>query len=161
MSSLLIADITGESAVDLIGLIERTTTEKGAKDGGHGQPLTDPSAAGARACVLEGEATHCGRSLDGEIFTLPEGKKGQVGLPSNSPFSGPSTCREPQGKIIIADDNNHLIHLYDPDQEGLDHPRGKAQPQPSSTVRTELLWPPRQPLGLRRWNDRVVVLRNY
>ena len=54
---------------------------------------------------------------DGRIFTLAgTGKKGHKDGPAKkATFSGPKhLCLDGQDKVIIADDNNHLIRLYDP-----------------------------------------------
>ena len=177
--TLLIADIHNKRirGVDLQSGLIRTLAgngKKGVPEDGEkatGQPLTDPRASAMDAkgnlYVLErgGNALLVVRP-DGKIFTLAgTGKKGtRDGSALKSTFSGPKhLCIDPQGKIIIADDNNHLIRLYDPKTKKVSTILGgKAQPRTKLNRPHGVAISPDGALWVcDSWNDRVVVLRNY
>ena len=103
---------------------------------------------------------------NGSIFTLAgTGKKGtQDGPAKQATFSGPKhLCLDGQGNVIIADDNNHLIRLYDPKTKSVStilggdaEPKSKLnRPHGVSIAPDGALW------VSDSWNNRVVILRNY
>ena len=178
-STLLIADIRNRRirSIDLkTGTIKTLAGngEKGKPKSGEKateQPLADPRAsvmdAKGNLYVLErnGNALRIVRP-DGSIFTLAgTGKKGtQDGPAKQATFSGPKhLCLDDQGKVIIADDNNHLIRLYDPKTKtvstilgGDAAPKAKLNRPHGVTIAPDgSLW------VSDSWNNRVVILRNY
>ena len=178
-STLLIADIRNRRirGIDLkTGTIKTLAGngEKGKPKAGEKateQPLADPRAsvmdAKGNLYVLErnGNALRIVRP-DGRIFTLAgTGKKGtQDGPAKKATFSGPKhLCIDGQGKVIIADDNNHLIRLYDPKTKtvstilgGDAEPKAKLNRPHGVTIAPDgSLW------VSDSWNNRVVILRNY
>ena len=177
--TLLIADIRNRRirAVDLSSGIIRTVAGNGIRgkpiDGkpALGQPLMDPRASvmddAGNLYVLErnGHALRVVRP-NGKIYTLAgTGKKGRKDGPAmQATFNGPKhLCLDAKGRIIIADDNNHLIRLYDPESKSvstilggqampkavLDRPHGVALGPDGS------LW------VCDSGNDRILKLRNY
>ena len=177
--TLLIADIRNRRirAVDLASGIIRTVAGNGKRgkpiDGKStlNQPLMDPRAAvmddAGNLYVLErnGHALRVVRP-NGKIYTLAgTGKKGQKDGPATqATFNGPKhLCLDEKGRIIIADDNNHLIRLYDPKSQSvstilggkakpkaiLGHPHGVALAPDGS------LW------VCDSYNNRILTLRNY
>ena len=178
-STLLIADIRNRRirSIDLkTGTIKTLAGngEKGKPKTGEKateQPLADPRAsvmdAKGNLYVLErnGNALRIVRP-DGSIFTLAgTGKKGtQDGPAKQATFSGPKhLCLDGQGNVIIADDNNHLIRLYDPKTKSVStilggdaEPKSKLnRPHGVSIAPDGALW------VSDSWNNRVVILRNY
>jgi streptogramin lyase len=93
------------------------------------------------------------------------GKKGkQDGLAKQATFAGPKhLCLDGQGNVIIADDNNHLIRLYDPKSKtvstilgGNAEPKTKLnRPHGVAIAPDGALW------VCDSWNNRVLILRNY
>ena len=93
------------------------------------------------------------------------GKKGtQDGPARKATFSGPKhLCLDGQGKVIIADDNNHLIRLYDPKTKTVStilggdvEPKTKLnRPHGVAIAPDGSLW------VCDSWNNRVLILRNY
>ena len=177
--TLLIADIHNKRirAIDLKTEVIRTLAGNGnrgiPKDGENAleQPLTDPRAAimdgTGNLYILErnGNALRVVRP-NGEIFTLAgTGKKGVRDGPAlKSTFSGPKhLCMDKEGRIIIADDNNHLIRMYDPETKkvstilgGKTQPKTKLnRPHGVATAPDGTLW------VCDSWNDRVLTLRDY
>lgn len=133
--TLLIAHIRNRQirAVDLVSEIIRTVAgnaKRGKPIDGKSifkQPLMDPRAAvmddAGNLNVLErnGHALRVVRP-NGKIYTLAgTGKKGQKDGPAmQATFNGPKhLCLDEKGRIIIADDNNHLIRLYDPKSQSV------------------------------------------
>jgi len=128
--TLLIADISNSRirAVDLESSIIRTV----AGNGKRGKPVDNmPAIAqpliGPRAAIMDNSGNlfileRNGNALrvvrqDGKIYTLAgNGKKGnQDGPALKSTFNGPKhLCFDRKGNIIIADDKNQLIRLYNP-----------------------------------------------
>ena len=177
--TLLIADIQNRRirAVDLTTGLIRTLAGNGnrgiPKDGENAleQPLADP-----RACVMDLEGNlyvleRGGNALrvirpDGEIFTVAgTGKKGdRDGYARKATFSGPKhLCMDSEGKVIIADDNNHLIRLYDPNTKQVSTILGgKAQPRTKLNRPHGVAMAPDGALWIcDSWNDRVLILRDY
>ena len=176
---LLVADIHNRRIHDIdlkAGTIE-TLAGNGQKgkprEGGQAteQPLADPRASAMDAkgnlYVLErgGNALRIVRP-DGRIFTLAgTGKKGHKDGPAKkATFSGPKhLCLDGQDKVIIADDNNHLIRLYDPKTKtvstilgGNSEPKTKLnRPHGVAIAPDGALW------ICDSWNNRVLILRNY
>ena len=177
--TLLVADIHNKRirAIDLTSGLIRTLAGNGNRgtpeDGENAleQPLADP-----RACAMDQKGNlyvleRGGNALrvirpNGEIFTVAgTGKKGsRDGYALKATFSGPKhLCMDPAGKVIIADDNNHLIRLYDPKTKQVSTILGgKAQP------RTTLNRPHGVSIGpdgalwvCDSWNNRVLILRDY
>jgi sugar lactone lactonase YvrE len=177
--TLLIADIQNRRvrAIDLTTGLIRTIAGNGnrgiPKDGENAieQPLTDP-----RACVMDMEGNlyileRGGNALrvirpDGKIFTVAgTGKKGdRDGYARKATFSGPKhLCMDSEGKVIIADDNNHLIRLYDPNTKQVSTILGgKAQPRTKLNRPHGVAMAPDGALWIcDSWNDRVLILRDY
>lgn len=177
--TLLIADIQNKRirAVDLTTGLIRTVAGNGnrgiPKDGENAleQPLSDP-----RACVMDLEGNlyvleRGGNALrvirpDGEIFTVAgTGKKGdRDGYARKATFAGPKhLCMDSEGKVIIADDNNHLIRLYDPKTKQVSTILGgKAQPRTKLNRPHGVALAPDGALWIcDSWNDRVLTLRDY
>jgi len=177
--TLLIADIHNRRirAVDLTTGLIRTIAGNGnrgiPKDGENAleQPLADP-----RACVMDLEGNlyvleRGGNALrvirpDGEIFTVAgTGKKGaRDGYARKATFAGPKhLCMDSEGKVIIADDNNHLIRLYDPNTKQVSTILGgKAQPRTKLNRPHGVALAPDGALWIcDSWNDRVLILRDY
>ncbi len=177
--TLLIADIHNKRirGIDLKTGIIKTLAGNGKKgkpkagEKATEQPLTDPRAsvmdAKGNIYVLE----RGGNSLrivqpDGRIFTLAgTGKKGTRDGPARkATFSGPKhLCMDGQGNVIIADDNNHLIRLYDPKTKtvstilgGDGEPKTKLnRPHGVAIAPDGSLW------VCDSWNNRVLILNNY
>jgi DNA-binding beta-propeller fold protein YncE len=149
--TLLIADIRNRRirAVDLNSGIIRTIAGNGKKgkpiDGKLTlkQPLMDPRAAvmdnDGNLFVLERNG-HALRVIhpDGKIYTLAgTGKKGHKDGPAlQATFNGPKhLCIDRKERIVIADDNNHLIRLYDPKTKSVSTILGgRPNPKPRSTA---------------------------
>ena len=177
--TLLIADIRNRRirAVDLNSGIIRTIAGNGKKgkpiDGKLTleQPLMDPRAAvmddKGNLFVLERNG-HALRVIhpDGKIYTLAgTGKRGQRDGPAlQASFNGPKhLCVDRQGRIIIADDNNHLIRLYDPKTKSVSTILGgKAKPQTTLNRPHGVSIAPDGSLWVcDSWNNRVLTLSNY
>jgi sugar lactone lactonase YvrE len=177
--TLLIADIQNKRirAIDLKTEIIRTVAGNGNRgipeDGENTleQPLFDPRAAimdgGGNIYVLErsGNALRVVRP-DGEIFTLAgTGKKGARDGPAmKATFSGPKhLCMDKEGRIIIADDNNHLIRMYDPESKKVSTILGgKAKPATKLNRPHGVAVAPDGTLWVcDSWNDRVLTLKDY
>ena len=177
--SLLIADIRNRRirAVNLDSGIIRTIAGNGKKgkpvDGKDSlkQPLMDP-----RASVMDNDGNiyvieRSGHALrvvrpNGKIFTLAgTGKKGQLdGNALQATFNGPKhLCLDRKGRIIIADDNNNLIRLYDPQTETVSTILGgKAKPKTILNRPHGVTIAPDGSLWVcDSWNNRVVSLSNY
>ena len=177
--TLLVADIHNKRirGIDLATGIIKTLAGNGGKgrprDGEKAikQPLADP-----RACLMDTKGNlyileRGGNALrvvhpDGRIFTLAgSGKKGTRDGPARQArFSGPKhLCLDGQGNIIIADDNNHLIRLYNPQTRtvstllgGEAGPRVKLnRPHGVALAPDGTLW------ICDSWNNRVLRLANY
>jgi sugar lactone lactonase YvrE len=178
-NSLLIADIRNRRirAVNIKTGIISTVAGNGKKgkpiDGKLSlkQPLMDPRAAvmdgNGNLFILErnGHALRVVRP-NGTIYTLAgTGKKGKRDGPAlKATFNGPKhLCIDKKGKIIIADDNNHLIRLYDPKTKsvssilgGQSNPKTKLNRPHGVTLSPDgSLW------ICDSWNDRILALRNY
>ena len=178
-TTLLIADINNKRirSLDLKSGVINTIAGNGNKeipeDGESAieQPLHDP-----RASVMDAQGNiyiveRSGNALrvihpDGTILTLAgTGKKGAKDGPAlEATFSGPKhLCIDRQGRIIIADDNNHLIRMYDPESKKVSTILGgKANPGTQlnrphgvSVAPDGTLW------VCDSWNDRVITLKNY
>ena len=177
--TLLIADIRNRRirAVDLNSGIIRTIAGNGKKgkpiDGKLTleQPLMDPRAAvmddKGNLFVLERNG-HALRVIhpDGKIYTLAgTGKRGQRDGPAlQASFNGPKhLCVDRQERIIIADDNNHLIRLYDPKTKSVSTILGgKAKPQTTLNRPHGVSIAPDGSLWVcDSWNNRVLTLSNY
>ena len=177
--SLLIADIRNRRirAVNLDSGIIRTIAGNGKKgkpvDGKDSlkQPLMDP-----RASVMDNDGNiyvieRSGHALrvvrpNGKIFTLAgTGKKGQLdGNALQATFNGPKhLCLDRKGRIIIADDNNNLIRLYDPQTETVSTILGgKAKPKTILNRPHGVTIAPDGSLWVcDSWNNRVLSLSNY
>ena len=177
--TLLIADIQNRRirAVDLTTGLIRTIAGNGKrgipKDGENAleQPLADP-----RACVMDLEGNlyvleRGGNALrvirpDGEIFTVAgTGKKGaRDGYARKATFAGPKhLCMDSEGKVIIADDNNHLIRMYDPETKKVSTILGgKAKPTTKLNRPHGVAIAPDGGLWVcDSWNNRVLILRDY
>jgi sugar lactone lactonase YvrE len=177
--TLLIADIQNKRirGIDLATGIITTLAGNGKKgepvEGGQatGQPLTDPRAsvmdAKGNLYVLErgGNALRVVRR-DGRIFTLAgTGRKGSKDGPARkAQFSGPKhLCLDRGDNVIIADDNNHLIRLYNPKTKTVSTllggdaiPKAKLnRPHGVAVAPDGALW------ICDSWNNRVLILRNY
>ena len=177
--TLLIADIHNKRirGIDLETGIIKTLAGNGKKgkpkEGGQatGQALTDPRASvidkKGNLYVLErgGNALRVVRP-DGRIFTLAgTGKKGPKDGPARkAQFSGPKhLCLDGEDNVIIADDNNHLIRLYNPRTKTVSTllggdalPRAKLnRPHGVAVAPDGALW------ICDSWNNRVLILRNY
>ena len=79
-------------------------------------------------------------------------------------FSGPKhLCIDPVGNVIIADDNNHLIRLYDPKTNQVSTILGgKAQPRTQLNRPHGVAISPDGTLWIcDSWNDRVLTLKDY
>ena len=178
-TTLLIADIQNKRirAIDLKTELIRTVAGNGnrgiPKDGENAleQPLADPRAAimdgAGNLYVLErnGNALRVVRP-DGEIFTLAgTGKKGARDGPAlKSTFSGPKhLCMDKEGRIIIADDNNHLIRMYDPETKKVSTILGgKAKPATKLNRPHGVAVAPDGTLWVcDSWNDRILTLKDY
>jgi hypothetical protein len=178
-STLLIADIQNKRirGIDLKNGIIKTLAGNGKKgnpkegEKATEQPLADPRAsvmdAKGNLYVLErgGNALRIVRS-NGSIFTLAgTGKKGkQDGPAKQATFSGPKhLCIDDQGKVIIADDNNHLIRLYDPKTKTVSTILGgDAEPKTKLNRPHGVAIAPDGGLWVcDSWNNRVLILRNY
>ena len=177
--TLLIADIKNRRirGVDLASGVIRTLAGNGDKGlPADGKQATDQPLADPRASILDEEGNlyvleRGGNALrvvrpDGRIFTLAgTGRKGAKDGPGlKATFSGPKhLCMDGEGKIIIADDNNHLIRLYDPKTKKVSTILGgKAQPRTKLNRPHGVAIAPDGALWVcDSWNDRVVVLRNY
>ena len=177
--TLLIADIQNRRirAMSLKSGVIRTVAGNGKKgrpqDGEAAleQPLVDPRAcdmdADGNLYILErgGHALRVVRS-NGRIYTLAgSGKKGhRDGDALQAQLAGPKhLCLDAHGNILIADDLNHAIRLYDPKAKTVTTILGG-----DASPRTQL----QRPHGLRvdakgrlwicdSWNDRVLILENY
>jgi sugar lactone lactonase YvrE len=177
--TLLIADIRNRRirAVDLNSGIIRTIAGNGKKgkpiDGKLTleQPLMDPRAAvmdnDGNLFVLERKG-HALRVIhpDGKIYTLAgTGKKGHKDGPAlQATFNGPKhLCIDRKGRIVIADDNNHLIRLYDPKTRSVSTILGgKAKPQTTLNRPHGVSIAPDGSLWVcDSWNNRVLSLSNY
>jgi sugar lactone lactonase YvrE len=177
--TLLIADIRNRRirAVNLESGTIRTIAGNGKKgkpiDGKLTleQPLMDPRAAvmdhEGNLFVLERNG-HALRVIhpDGKIYTLAgTGKKGQRDGPAlQATFNGPKhLCLDRKGRIVIADDNNHLIRLYDPKTKSVSTILGgKAKPQTTLNRPHGVSIAPDGSLWVcDSWNNRVLSLSNY
>ena len=177
--TLLIADIRNRRirAVDLNSGIINTVAGNGKKgkpiDGKLtlNQPLMDP-----RASVMDGEGNlfvlerndHSLRVVrrNGKIYTLAgTGKKGYRDGPAlQATFNGPKhLCLDSKGRIIIADDNNHLIRLYDPETKSVSTILGgQANPKCNLNRPHGVTIAPDGSLWVcDSWNDRILTLKNY
>ena len=177
--SLLIADIRNRRirAVNLDSGIIRTIAGNGKKgkpvDGKHTlkQPLVDPRAAvmdnDGNLFVIErnGHALRVVRP-NGKIFTIAgTGKKGHLdGSALEATFNGPKhLCMDRKGRVIIADDNNNLIRLYDPKNETVSTILGgKAKPKTILNRPHGVTIAPDGSLWVcDSWNNRILTLSNY
>ena len=177
--TLLIADIQNKRirAIDLTTGLIRTVAGNGRKgipeDGENTleQPLFDP-----RAAIMDGVGNiyvleRSGNALrvvrpNGEIFTLAgTGKKGARDGPAmKATFSGPKhLCIDKEDRIIIADDNNHLIRMYDPETKKVSTILGgKAKPATKLNRPHGVAIAPDGTLWVcDSWNDRVLTLKDY
>ena len=177
--SLLIADIRNRRvrAVDLASGIISTVAGNGKRgkprDGKPtlNQPLMDPRAAvmddAGNLYILErnGHALRVVRP-NGKIYTLAgTGKKGRKDGPAiQATFNGPKhLCLDGKGRIIIADDNNHLIRLYDPKSQSVSTILGGQNPPKAKLDRPHgvALAPDGSLWICDSWNNRILTLRNY
>ncbi|MBT3668003.1 MAG: hypothetical protein HN548_11050, partial [Opitutae bacterium] len=177
--TLLIADIRNRRirAINLESGTIRTIAGNGKKgkpiDGKHTfeQPLMDPRAAvmdvEGNLFVLErnGHALRVVRP-NGKIYTLAgTGKKGTRDGPAlQATFNGPKhLCIDGKGRIIIADDNNHLIRLYDPKTKTVSTILGgKAKPKTILNRPHGVSIAPDGSLWVcDSWNNRILTLSNY
>lgn len=178
-NTLLIADIRNRRirAVDLKSGIIRTVAGNGKKgkpvDGKPAlkQPLIDPRAAvmddAGNLFILE-RSGHALRVVhpSGTIYTLAgTGKKGQRDGPAmQATFNGPKhLCLDRKGRIIIADDNNHLIRLYNSKTQSVSTLLG-GESMPKTTLNRPhgvALAPDGSLWICDSWNNRILTLRNY
>ena len=177
--TMLISDISNSRirAVDLESGIIRTV----AGNGKRGKPTDNMSATtqpliGPRAAIMDNSGNlfileRNGNALrvvrpNGKIYTLAgTGKKGnQDGPALKSTFNGPKhLCFDKKGNIIIADDKNQLIRLYNPNTKSVSTILGgKAMP------RTVLNHPHGVALApdggiwvCDSGNNRILILRNH
>ena len=103
---------------------------------------------------------------NGKIYTLAgTGEKGQKDGPATqATFNGPKhLCLDEKGRIIIADDNNHLIRLYDPKSQSVSTILGgKAKPKAILGRPHGVALAPDGSLWVcDSWNNRILTLRNY
>ncbi|MCP4849571.1 MAG: hypothetical protein GY899_16655 [Verrucomicrobiaceae bacterium] len=177
--TLLIADIHNKRirGINLETGIIRTLAgngKKGKPETGKqaiAQPLTDP-----RASVLDTKGNlyileRGGNALrvvhpDGRIFTLAgSGKKGtRDGPAGQAQFSGPKhLCLDRENNVIIADDNNHLIRLYNPETRTVSTILGGgAEPEVKLNRPHGVAVAPDGSLWIcDSWNNRVLILKNY
>ena len=177
--TLLIADIHNKRirGIDLVTGIIKTLAGNGKrgkpKEGGQatGQPLTDP-----RASVMDAKGNiyileRGGNALrvvhpNGRIFTLAgSGKKGTRDGPAmKARFSGPKhLCLDAKSNVIIADDNNHLIRLYNPETKIVSTILGgNAEPQARLNRPHGVAVAPDGALWIcDSWNNRVLMLKDY
>ena len=177
--TMLISDISNSRirAIDLESGIIRTV----AGNGKRGKPIDNKPAieqplVGPRATIMDNSGNlfileRNGNALrvvrpNGKIYTLAgTGKKGnQDGPALKSTFNGPKhLCFDKKGNIVIADDKNQLIRLYNPKTKSVSTILGgEAMP------RTVL----NQPHGVALasdggiWvcdsgNNRILILRNH
>ena len=177
--TLLIADIHNKRirGIDLKTGIIKTLAGNGKKGTPKaGEKATEQPLADPRASVMDAKGNlyvleRNGNALrvvhpEGRIFTLAgTGKKGTKDGPARKAnFSGPKhLCLDGQGEVIIADDNNHLIRLYDPKTKtvstilgGDAEPKTKLnRPHGVAIAPDDSLW------VCDSWNNRVLILRNY
>ena len=177
--TLLIADIRNRRirAIDLSSGNIRTLAGNGKKgkpiDGKQSlkQPLIDPRAAvmdpRGNLFILERNA-NCLRVVrpNGKIYTVAgTGKKGNKdGSARKSSFNGPKhLCVDGKGRIVIADDNNHLIRLYDPKSDTVTTILGgHAKPQTTLNRPHGVSISPDGSLWVcDSWNNRIITLKNY
>ena len=177
--TLLVADIQNSRirAIDLASGLIRTIAGNGKrgipKDGENSldQPLSDPRASvmdrKGNLYVLErrGNALRIVRT-DGKIFTLAgTGKVGaRDGHALEATFAAPKhLCLDSEGKIIIADDKNHLIRLYDPKTKRVSTILGgKTDPKTQLNRPHGVAMAPDGTLWIcDSWNDRVLTLKDY
>ena len=177
--NLLIADIRNRRirAINLDTGIIRTIAGNGKKgkpvDGRHTlkQPLVDPRAAvmdnDGNLFVIErsGHALRVVRP-NGKIYTITgTGKKGQRdGSAMQATFNGPKhLCLDRKGRIIIADDNNNLIRLYDPKTETVSTILGgNVKPKTILNRPHGVTIAPNGSLWVcDSWNNRILTLSNY
>ena len=177
--TMLISDISNSRirSVDLESGIIRTV----AGNGKRGKPTDNKPAIaqpliGPRAAIMDNSGNlfileRNGNALrvvrpDGNIYTLAgNGKKGEQDGPAlKSTFNGPKhLCFDKQGNIVIADDKNQLIRLYNPNTKSVSTILGgKAMP------RTVLNRPHGVALASDGsiWvcdsgNNRILILRNH
>ena len=177
--TLLIADISNSRirGVDLSSGIIRTVAGNGMR----GKPIDNRSALeqpliGPRAAVMDhsgnlfilernGHALRVVRP-NGKIYTLAgTGKKGnQDGPGLKSSFNGPKhLCIDKNGNIIIADDKNHLIRLYNPKTKSVSTILGgDAIPQTVLKGPHGVSLAPDSSIWVcDSWNHRILILRNY
>ena len=135
------------------------------------QPLIGPRAAvmdqSGNLFILErnGHALRVVRP-NGKIYTLAgTGKKGnQDGPGLKSSFNGPKhLCIDKNGNIIIADDKNHLIRLYNPKTKSVSTILGgDAIPQTVLKGPHGVSLAPDGSIWVcDSWNHRILILRNY
>ena len=176
---LLIADIHNKRirGIDLGTGIIKTLAGNGKKGRPKsGQPATEQPLADPRASMMDAKGNlyvleRGGNALrivrpNGKVFTLAgTGKKGkQDGPAKQATFAGPKhLCMDKQGNVIIADDNNHLIRLYDPKAKTVSTILGgEAKPKTKLNRPHGVAIAPDGALWVcDSWNDRVLVLRNY
>ena len=177
--TLLIADIHNKRirGIDLKTGIIKTLAGNGKKGTPKaGEKATEQPLADPRASVMDAKGNlyvleRNGNALrvvhpDGRIFTLAgSGKKGaQDGPARKATFSGPKhLCLDGQGEVIIADDNNHLIRLYDPKTKTVSTILGgDAEPKTKLNRPHGVAIAPDGSLWVcDSWNNRVLILRNY
>ena len=176
---LLIADIHNKRirGIDLGTGIIKTLAGNGKKGKPKsGQPATEQPLADPRASMMDAKGNlyvleRGGNALrivrpNGNVFTLAgTGKKGkQDGPAKKATFAGPKhLCLDNQGKVVIADDNNHLIRLYDPKTKTVSTILGgDAEPKTKLNRPHGVAIAPDGSLWVcDSWNNRVVILRNY
>jgi sugar lactone lactonase YvrE len=178
-TTLLISDISNKRirSLDLKSGVISTIAGNGEKGNPNDgklaikQALRDPRASVMDALnniyILErsGNALRVVRP-DGTIVTLAgKSKKGAKDGPGlNATFSGPKhLCVDKDGRIIIADDNNNLIRMYNPKSKKVTTILGGG-----ATPATQL----NRPHGVSiapdgklwicdSWNDRILTLEDY
>ena len=177
--TMLISDISNSRirAVDLDSGIIRTVAGNGKRGKPtDNMPATAQPLIGPRAAIMDnsdnlfilernGNALRVVRP-NGNIYTLAgTGQKGnQDGPALKSTFNGPKhLCFDKKGNIVIADDKNQLIRLYNPKTKSvstilggeamprtvLNHPHGVALASDGS------IW------VCDSGNNRILILRNH
>jgi sugar lactone lactonase YvrE len=176
--TMLIADISNKRirVVDLETGIIRTVAGNGktgkpiSNQSARGQPLIGPRAAimddSNNLFILErnGNALRVVRP-NGKIYTLAgTGKRGsQDGPALKSTFNGPKhLCLDNDGNIVIADDKNQLIRLYNPKTKSVSTILGsKALPKTVLNRPHGVALAPDGGIWVcDSWNNRILILRN-
>ena len=177
--NLLIADISNSRirSVDLESGIIRTIAGNGKKGKPiDNQPALEQPLIGPRAAIMDGAGNllildRNGNALrevrpNGKIYTLAgTGKKGnQDGLALKSTFNGPKhLCLDKNENIVIADDKNNLIRLYNPKTKSVSTILGgKATPKTVLNRPHGVALAPDGSIWVcDSWNNRILILRNY